>query len=393
MLTVAIICNETGKAGALCAALYQTGSIASVVEWPLSGDVIQRIDSPANVPHIVFLLLDRDSKPFFAAAAHLRLIQPAVWIAACSRQSQTDPEVLLLAMRSGVQDFVSPDVAPQELQQMFTRFTAEARPSASNPAAKTTVVVGAKGGVGTSTVVVNLAAQMALSAKRRVILLDLARPIGHVSLLLDLRPKFTVRDAITNLERLDGHFMKGLLAEHKSGLSVLCGVTQPGEWPAPDFSAITRVVNVARTLCDAVVIDAGAVSLAEWLPLVQDGSNVLLVTETNVPALWAVEKSLTTLGAAARQANHVRVVVNRWMRKDDETLKAFEKNAKLHVFARLSNDFQQVCEATNQGQPLSRNHNNALVTQYQQLACSLAGVPNTANADKKKGLLRLTSLR
>jgi putative transposase len=81
--------------------------------------------------------------------------------------------------------------------------------------------MGVKGGVGTSTVAVNLGVQLVQLSKRCVILFDLARPVGHVSPLLDLKPRFSVSDAIESLDRLDTHFLGGLLTGHRSGLEVL----------------------------------------------------------------------------------------------------------------------------------------------------------------------------
>ena len=75
--------------------------------------------------------------------------------------------------------------------------------------------MGSKGGVGTTTVAVNLGVQLSTHAQKRTVLLDFARPLGNAHLLLDLHPRFGIRDAIENLDRLDSHFFGGLLTQHK----------------------------------------------------------------------------------------------------------------------------------------------------------------------------------
>ena len=132
------------------------------------------------------------------------------------------------AMRAGVREFLAHPVDTISLEAALKRIADEQAPGEKSLDRKLIVVMGAKGGVGSTTVAVNLGAQLARTTQQRVILIDLARPMGHVSLLLDLRSRFSFRDATGNLERLDSHFFNALLTVHeKSGLEVLAGATDP----------------------------------------------------------------------------------------------------------------------------------------------------------------------
>src|SRR5260370_39944270 len=106
--------------------------------------------------------------------------------------------------------------------------------------------MGSKGGVGTTTVAVNLGVQLSTYTHKRVVLLDFARPLGNVHLLLDLHTKFGVRDAVENLDRLDSHFFSGLLTHHKTKLEILGGGTQPGKMPAHAQPPLVRRVEFAQ---------------------------------------------------------------------------------------------------------------------------------------------------
>ena len=95
------------------------------------------------------------------------------------------------------------------------------------------MVMGSKGGVGTTTVAVNLGAQLSSFARKRVVLLDFARPLGNVHLLLDLNPSFGIRDAVSNLERLDSHFFVGTADAPQDAIwKSLAGLCSPEEWDA-----------------------------------------------------------------------------------------------------------------------------------------------------------------
>jgi pilus assembly protein CpaE len=219
-------------------------------------------------------------------------------------------------------------------------------------------------------------------------LIDFGFPLGHACLLLDLHPQFYIRDALDNLERLDSHLLSGLLTRHKSGLDVMAGAMHAEEWERITPSAAVRLVNVAQSLFDYVVIDFGVAYSAQWKAVLDMARAILVVAEPDVPALWSLERHLTDLGALGLDRQRLHVVMNRWQRRDEEALQKFEKSAKRSIFARLPNDFAQVNEATNLGAPLSRNHNDPLTSKYKQLAVQMVGEASSEvapNAAPKRG--------
>jgi pilus assembly protein CpaE len=268
MLSVAIASGDSTSSAQLVASLEQTGMVRSIRQWTIPMDRIP--ETPENMPDVVFLDLGRDSEPYFTFAALLRRAHPATKLIACSSSTPQSHQVLLEAMRSGVQDFISKPVNPDALKTMLKGFTEEMEIKGPSATSKLIVVMGSKGGVGTTTVTVNLGVQLATFARKRVVVLDFARPLGNVHLLLDLHPKFGIRDAIESLERLDSHFFNGLLTHHKSNLEVLGGSTQPEEWQRIPVPMLERVVNVAQNNFDLVLVDMGSQFSSEWSPILGD---------------------------------------------------------------------------------------------------------------------------
>ena len=381
MLTAAVAAGDAKSTSYLRACLEQTGLVEGVAEWTPSAD---RHPQPGeSVPEIVLLDLAGGAEISLDFAAHIRRLNPAVCIIACSPLKHPDPELLMHAMRSGVREFLAHPVEATVLEAALRRFIEEQLPSEKTAERKLLVVMGSKGGVGTTTVAVNLSAQLSKATQKRVVLLDLARPLGHVSLLLDLQARFTICDAVTNLERLDSHFFNALLTHHeKSGLEILAGTVDPDDWFSIPTPSLTRVVNVAQGCSNYLLMDVGSSYSADWKPVIRLARMIILVAEADVPALWTLERHLAKLTSWGLTAEQCRIVINRWHRSDEEALKAFEKRTKYEIFARLPNDFRQVNEAVNLGTPLSRNHNNPLVSNFQQLASRLAGVVVSNQAKK-----------
>jgi pilus assembly protein CpaE len=291
-------------------------------------------------------------------------------------------------MRSGVEEFVVKPVDAEALRTVLSRFAAERDDTGERSVEKLIVVAGSKGGVGTSTVAVNLGVQLAQATKKRVVLLDFARPLGHLSVLLDLKPRFSVRDAVENLDRLDSHFFSGLLTKHKSGLEILGGTSHAEEWQRLPISSLVRVVNVAQGAFDYLLMDGGVQDPSEWLPLLRSARAILLVAEAGLLSLWALERYLSASVALGLDPERIRIVINRWRREDDEALSNVEKKMKRPIYARLPNDYRQVSEAVTMGVPLAGNSGNPLVARYHELALDLAGL-STPRAEKRGALSSL----
>jgi pilus assembly protein CpaE len=389
MLT-GVVASIVAKNGAyLRACLEQTGLVKFIAEW---GITAQQHPAPGEaVPDVVLIDLTREPETCFAFATHLRRLRPSAYLVGYSQVQHPSPELLIQAMRSGMQEFLSQPVDCAGLQKILQRFVEERGPAEPDGSEKLIVVMGAKGGVGTTTIAVNLGVQLAATAGKRSVLLDFGRPLGLVSLLLDLQPHFSIRDAIGNLERLDSSFLAGLLTRHKSGLEVLAGTSEPDEWQHIPVPALPRVVNVAQTGCEYLLIDLGSVYSSEWSSVLHLARTIIVVAQADVPGLWSLERHLSALASFGLDPARLQIIINRWHRSDEEALKAFEKKAKRQIFGRIPNDFRQVSTAVNLGAPLSRNSNDVLMSKFRQLASQLAGVSPAAAETKRGSFLNLFS--
>jgi len=388
MLTAAIASSDLTSSAQLLAGLEQTGLVSSVVQWTLPMDRIP--ETMEQVPDVVFLDLAREPEPFFAFANQLRRARPTIKLIACSAAVPPQPSMLLEAMRSGVQDFLGKPVQTESLKDLLLRIAQDLNSKEFPSQDKLIVVMGAKGGVGTTTVAVNLGVQLATFARKRTVLLDFARPLGNVHLLLDLHPKFGIRDAVESLDRLDSHFLAGLLTRHKTKLEVLGGTTQPEEWQAIDVNVLDRVVNVTQNAFDVVLLDMGSQFSVEWATILRMARMILIVSEANVPSLWTLERRLLALKGFGIPQDRARIIINRWHKGDDEVLKSIQKDINRPIFASLPNDFRKASQAVNLGTPILENHNNTLSSRYRQIAGQLVGI-DTSVIEKKSPLSGLFS--
>jgi pilus assembly protein CpaE len=364
--------------------LQQSGIVKSIKEWMIPATRVP--DSAEGVPDFVLLDLGQDAAPFLAFGAYLRRIRPATRLIAVSAALPPTQQLLLEAMRSGVQEFLPKPISMDALKEMLSRWIKELDIQDPPSHNKVIVVMGSKGGVGTTTVAVNLGVQLSVFAHKRVALLDFARPLGNAHLLLDLRPKFGVRDAVDNLDRLDSHLFGGLLTKHKTKLEILAGAIQPEEWQTIAVPPLERIVNVAQNNFDVVLVDIGSQFSSDWSAILNMARMNLIVAEANVPSLWTMQRRLVALTGFGIEPDRVKIIVNRWHKGDEEIVKGIQKDINRPVFACIPNDFRKASTSINLGTPLLENgRNNGLSVRYRQLAAQIAGVGDDPVA-KKGGL-------
>lgn len=382
LLSVAIASSDSIACSSLRLMLLQTGLVREIHDWASAKAVELRHSQ--EVPDVVFLDLNGTAQSDFAFAQRLAKLRPTVHIVACSAKKESNPDFLLQAMRSGVRDFLQKPYDRIEVSSMIVRVNAEHSSEMPRPAVtgKLFVVLGTKGGVGASTVSVNLAVQLARIPGKSTVLLDFSRPLGDVSSLLDLKPAFQLRDAMENFKRLDPTLLSGLLTPHKSGLKVLAGAAQLEDWQHGSQPAIERLVEIAQQSFDFVVMDFGSFYSSQWQNVLQ-AAEVLLVSEADLPGLAKLQRHLGALGNLQVSSSQVRLIINRWHRHDEVALEKVEQGMKVPVFARLPNNFKQVSEANVRGDSLKQD-GDPLSAEFNKMAARLAGLDLTKQAKKSR---------
>jgi Flp pilus assembly CpaE family ATPase len=171
-----------------------------------------------------------------------------------------------------------------------------ARSAALSMAEKLIIVNGAKGGAGTTTVAVHLAMQLGHLAGKRIALLEFARPFGEISLRLDFSPRFTLRDPLAGVNRLDAGLLASMLTRHKSRIEILAGglhaAMRAEQLQSNTIEALLRVLELACAAFDMVVVDLAFVTAAEWAAVLKMADSLLPSTEPTELAVGMLNRCL-----------------------------------------------------------------------------------------------------
>ncbi|MEZ5292661.1 MAG: AAA family ATPase [Vicinamibacterales bacterium] len=279
-----------------------------------------------------------------------------------------DPNAMLDAMRMGVSEWVPEPLSIDDLETAVRRMV---RPVLGTVAGRAFAVMGGKGGVGCTTVAVNLATALRQATGEPTLFVDLHTAHGDASVFLGVEPRFSVLDALENIHRLDQTYMKGLVTGTKAGIDLLAAATRPQLGPI-DALRVRALVEFVTTTYPWVVIDCPRTdgTLIEALDSV---SAVLVVANQEIATL----RSASRLAATVRQragAQRVRIAINRFDAESEIGRKDVERVMGGPVAYTFPSDYRASVAALNRGEPLIMQNHTRLATAFEDVARDLAGL-------------------
>lgn len=301
---------------------------------------------------------------------------------------KTDPEMLMQAIRMGVKEFFPQPIKRSDVEQALIRFKerrAYTAPVIHQKSGTLISVVGSKGGVGTTTISVNLAVTLAEEKnKRSVAILDMNTLFGEIPLFLDISPKYHWGEITKNIKRLDDTFLMNVLSNHSSGVHVLPspGYLNGHQAPTPDI--MERLLGLMKRMFDYVIIDCGQSTDETALKTIQMSDEVLLISVLSLPCLANTNKLLRSfidLGYVRKE--RIKVVMNRYLKKSEITLQDAKKGIGHDMFWIIPNDYGTTMSAINNGKPLSNiAPRSKIVKSYKEMAAIM--FPGEKDDSKKK---------
>jgi pilus assembly protein CpaE len=278
----------------------------------------------------------------------------------------TQPQLIVSAMRAGVREYIERPTTTTDLLEAFVRLTTTRRkPGRESSRGKVFTIVNAKGGSGGTTVAVNLALALQ-SIHHSTALVDVA-PLGHCALHLNLKPTFTVSDAITNLHRLDSSLLESFMARHdRGGLQVLAGAVTPTS-VEPSASDFARLLDTMGGLFHYIVVDASS-RLDSATRLVSNLSEkILLVAHADVASLWSAGRVAQYLGESGSR-DRFALVLNRYRKVVGFDEAQTEAAIGAPVLWRIPNQYFAVSTAIDRGVPLVQQGNTEFARSITGLA-------------------------
>jgi pilus assembly protein CpaE len=310
-------------------------------------------------PDIAVIALDADHGKALALIQQLTQELPAMPLLAVS--SRGDGQSILQALRAGAKEFLTAPVVLEELLTALsrlrtTRVTQDGTPSPNgqtNVQSLVVSVIGSRGGVGATSIAVNLGCNLAQDGVSNVALVDLDLALGDADVALDLIPDYTLADVAMNIDRLDMTFLRRSLCKHACGLSVLPHPVQMEDIALIHEDHLGRVIGLLRASYSHLIFDLSKRFTPTDLTAMRMSDVILLICQLELTSLRNVVRMLHTFGQEEVLAEKVKVIVNRVGADDGEiSLKKAEETIGKPIFWQVPNDYKAMFGSRNAGEPL-----------------------------------------
>jgi pilus assembly protein CpaE len=369
-LSVVIVATDSEQRAVL-QVLVDGTSVARTVHtcasFPVAAaDPVTRRIHAAN-PEVVLVDLPADNSNSALHAIEL-LHQELPESALFAVGSLSQPQVIVNAMRAGAREFVERPTTTTDLLEAFVRLsTAQRKSRREELRGRMFTVVNAKGGNGATTVAVNLA--LALQAAHgNTALVDIA-PLGHCSLHLNLKPMFTVGDAIRNLHRLDSSLLESFMTRQGGGLQLLAGPSTPVV-AEPSTAEFAKLFDMLVGHFRYVVVDASSRIDAATRLVSNLAQVVLMVAHTDVASLWSAARVQQYLSESGNR-DKVQLILNRFRKIPGFSESDAEAAAGVRLLWKIPNQYFAVSTAIDRGVPLSQQNHTEIARSFAALAARL----------------------
>jgi pilus assembly protein CpaE len=344
-------------------------------------------------PDVAVVALDADHTKALQLIAQLSAEVPGLPILAVSAKG--DGQSILQALRSGAREFLTQPVVLEELLTALQRLRQNRTfgdNGAGGPVVKTDAqviaVLGSRGGVGCTSIAVNLGCTLAQEKDRGVALVDLDLALGDADVALDLMPDYTLADVAMNIDRLDMTFLRRSLSKHSTGLSLLPHPVQMEDVGLIHEEHLQRVIGLLRASYTHLVLDLSKRFTPTDLTAMRMADTILLVTQLELSSLRNVVRMLLSLGADEALASKVKIILNRVgadMSDGAITLRKAEETIGKPIFYQIPNDAKAMMGARNAGVPLLQFAPKTKIQQsFAGLVEALAGKDEAGEPAKKE---------
>src|SRR5207253_1424960 len=281
---------------------YRVNDHESVLEW---------IGDPP--PDICLLDFDSDRRSAAMVAERIHADAPETAIFAVSAQSQ--PDLIIQAMRSGCSEYLLKPLEPEQILNAVARVGGRRKEKKETDRGQVLAFIGAKGGCGVTSLVTQLGALLANSYSRKTLLFDLHPNFGDTALYLGLtKYRYHSFELLENNDRLDVELLQSFVLHHSSGLDLI-PAPQGGE-PPRDIgpAALNQTLDFLRLRYDFILVDLPSGLNDENLHLIRYCDQVYIVTVAEVSALRNVVRQTDYFTRKNIAADRIRVVLNRYQK-------------------------------------------------------------------------------
>ena len=302
-------------------------------------------------------------------AENIKLCTPRLVISSSDYSTNT----IIKALRAGAKEFLPKPILKEDLIRVLSQM-ASINPEQEFSQAKIITVYSNKGGIGKTTIAVNLASELAKVTKVKVALVDLNLQLGDVSTFLNLNPTFDVNYVIKNmLDKQEDVFLKAFEKYKDTSLYVLSDPSYIEQSESMTPQMITNLFKALRKVFTYIVVDMSSNIDANSLKILDCSDWIIFTTIVNIPAIRNAQRCLNLFRSRKYPGDKVKIIINRYMDNDEIKVDDIENTLGEKIYWKIPNNYFTIMEALNKGNTVAEiNASSNVANSFREFASKVS---------------------
>ena len=318
---------------------------------------------------IVFVDITDCSEEYFRVIEEIKLFTSKIVITSSDYSTNS----IIRAMRLGAKEFLPKPVLKEELQRIISIFLQHGDEQ-DDTASKIITIYSNKGGIGKTTIAVNLALELAKATRDKVALLDLNLQLGDISTFLNLNPAFDVSYVKKNLiDKKDETLLKAFEKYKDTSMYILADPSYIEQSESITPQQITTLFKVLKKVFPYIVVDMSSNIDPNSLKILDLSDWIMFTTIVNIPAIRNSQRCLNLFKSRRYPSGKVKIIINRYMENDEIKIDDIETTLGEKIYWKIPNNYFSIMDSINKGVTVSEiNSNSNIANSFRDLASKVS---------------------
>ncbi len=302
----------------------------------------------------------------------IKSLNKDAFIIAMSNRSSAD--IVIKVMRAGAKEFILKPIIKTEFLEILNNTITDINSEENKDSCKIISTFSNKGGIGKTSIAVNLAVELAQMTKEKVALIDLNLQLGDVATFLDLTPPFAMDYIADNINNLDGEELLKTMTRYKNtSLYVIADPLNIDKSKDITAEQIENILAALKKTFSYIVIDIGTNIDSKTIKALDFSDLILLIAIVNLPAIRSTQRCMELFDKLGYNADKIKLVLNRYMGNEDIKTADIEEVVKQKVYWKIPNNYLIMMSAINKGVPVNEiNPDSNVALNYKDFASKIS---------------------
>ena len=288
---------------------------------------------------------------------------------------EINSELVAKTLKEGAREFLLKPLIPNILESAIKKITDE-KNNIKPKNANTICVFSNKGGVGKTSIAVNVAYEIAQKTGEKVCLLDLSFNSEDIATFLNIEPKFSIDFILNNIETSDEKLLLSLMNKYEdTSLYVFS--------PQNDINlnlkytphSTSKIINSLKHIFSYIVIDTASVINETSVSIINNSDLILLIGMLNLASIRNMQKCRELFDNMGYKNDKIKLIINRYIENSEISAKDIEKTVGKEIFQKIPNNYLTLIDAINIGKTVKEiNPQSNIAKAYDNIAKEIINI-------------------